>query len=131
MQDQKERVDTGNVLQMICQTKAKGEVISETELGNLFCLLVAVGNDSLHYTLSAVIYALVVNPELLKMLHNSDARFDASIKVNLQRHPNSHMTPVLQFRWGIKRLLVRIIRHQRRVILVDQIHFLSNAGGIQ
>ena len=60
--------DTDGVLHMVLQPNRKGEVINETEFKNFFCLLVAAGNDTTRYTLSASIHALTVKPNLLQQL---------------------------------------------------------------
>ncbi|MXW47610.1 MAG: cytochrome P450, partial [Gammaproteobacteria bacterium] len=78
MQDKAARNDTKGVLHLILQPNEQGEVISDTEFRNFFCLLVAAGNDTTRYTLSASMHALVVKPELLTLLQNADNRLWAS-----------------------------------------------------
>ncbi len=78
MQDKAARNDTEGVLHLILQPNEQGEVISDTEFRNFFCLLVAAGNDTTRYTLSASMHALVMKPELLTMLQNADNRLWAS-----------------------------------------------------
>jgi len=68
MKERSARGETDGVLDIILQPNAKGEVISETEFRNFFCLLVAAGNDTTRYTLSASIHALANKPELLEQL---------------------------------------------------------------
>ena len=78
MEKKAARNDTEGVLHLILQPNEQGEVISDTEFRNFFCLLVAAGNDTTRYTLSASMHALVVKPELLTLLQNADNRLWAS-----------------------------------------------------
>jgi cytochrome P450 len=73
MQDKQSRGDTTGVLHHILHPDAHGNVISETEFRNFFCLLVAAGNDTTRYSLSASLYALANRPELLQKLRGGDA----------------------------------------------------------
>lgn len=68
MQDKQRRGDTSGVLHLILQPDAHGNVISETEFRNFFCLLVAAGNDTTRYSIAASLYALANRPELTKQL---------------------------------------------------------------
>ena len=74
LQDQKDKKDFDSLLQFIRQPDASGKAISDTAFRNVFCLLVAAGNDTTRYTLSASMHALAVKPELLKMLQQADQR---------------------------------------------------------
>ena len=65
--------DTSGVLHLITQPDATGQVISETEFRNFFCLLVAAGNDTTRYSIAAGIHALANRPELLQQLRSADA----------------------------------------------------------
>lgn len=78
MEEKAARNDTEGVLHLILQPNEQEKVISDTEFRNFFCLLVAAGNDTTRYTLSASMHALVVKPELLTMLQNADNRLWAS-----------------------------------------------------
>ncbi len=78
MQDKAARQDSPGVLSLIVRPNENGEVISDTEFRNFFCLLVAAGNDTTRYTLSASMHALAKKPELLELLQNADNRLWAS-----------------------------------------------------
>lgn len=68
MDDKRAQGDNEGVLSLILAPDANGEVISETEFRNFFCLLVAAGNDTTRYTLSAAMHALANRPELITQL---------------------------------------------------------------
>jgi len=70
--------NTEGALNLVIQPNEKGEVISDTEFRNFFCLLVAAGNDTTRYTLSATMHALAIRPELLTLLKNAQPRLWAS-----------------------------------------------------
>ena len=72
MESKHQSGDTSGVLNLILQPNAQGEVIDETEFRNFFCLLVAAGNDTTRYSLSAAIHALANKPELLAQLQRAD-----------------------------------------------------------
>lgn len=78
MQEKAARGDNEGVLNLILQPNERGEKISDSEFRNFFCLLVAAGNDTTRYTLSASIHALANRPELLRMLQNADSRLWSS-----------------------------------------------------
>ncbi len=64
--------DTG-VLGILLEADADGKVISETELRNFFCLLVAAGNDTIRYTLASSLHLLANQPHLLDQMQKADA----------------------------------------------------------
>ncbi len=72
MADKSRRGDTSGVLNLITQPDADGNVISETEFRNFFCLLVAAGNDTTRYSIAAGIQALAERPQLLADLQSGD-----------------------------------------------------------
>ena len=73
MANRKRRGDEGGILQMMLQPDAEGNVISESEFKNFFCLLVAAGNDTTRYSIAAGIHALANQPGLLADLQSGDA----------------------------------------------------------
>lgn len=68
MRDKQARGDTNGVLHLILQPDAHGNVISEAEFRNFFCLLVAAGNDTTRYSLAASLFALCNRPQLMDQL---------------------------------------------------------------
>ena len=78
MLEKAEKNEAEGVLSMVLQPNESGEVISDTEFRNFFCLLVAAGNDTTRYTLSASIHALASKPELLQMLKGAEKKLWAS-----------------------------------------------------
>lgn len=74
MRHKTDRNDGEGVLGLILQPNSNGSVISETEFRNFFCLLVAAGNDTTRFTLSAAMHALSVKPELLAQLQCADRK---------------------------------------------------------
>jgi cytochrome P450 len=72
MADRKRRGDESGILQMMLQPDAEGNVISEAEFKNFFCLLVAAGNDTTRYSIVAGLHALANQPGLLGDLQKGD-----------------------------------------------------------
>lgn len=64
--------DTEGVLHLILQPDEEGEVISDTEFRNFFCLLVAAGNDTTRYSIAAGLQALAHQPELMDDLRGGE-----------------------------------------------------------
>ena len=64
--------DTNGILHLILQPDENGETISETEFRNFFCLLVAAGNDTTRYSISAGIQALARQPGLLEQMQSGE-----------------------------------------------------------
>jgi cytochrome P450 len=72
MDDKRRRGDESGVLSLITRPDAEGNVISETEFRNFFCLLVAAGNDTTRYSIAAGLHALANQPGLLADLQSGD-----------------------------------------------------------
>lgn len=72
MDDKRRRGDDSGVLSLITRPDAEGNVISETEFRNFFCLLVAAGNDTTRYSIAAGLHALAKQPGLLADLQSGD-----------------------------------------------------------
>ena len=70
--------DTEGVLHLILQPGRDGEVISETEFRNFFCLLVAAGNDTTRYSIAAGIQAMCHQPELLGQMQTDEAVWETA-----------------------------------------------------
>ena len=60
--------DASGVLHLITQPDAQGNVISDNEFRNFFCLLVAAGNDTTRYSIAAALHALANQPGLMAQL---------------------------------------------------------------
>lgn len=85
--------DESGVLHLIRQPDRDGNVISETEFRNFFCLLVAAGNDTTRYSIAAGIQALCHQPELLPDLHAGGAVWETMADEVIR-----WATPALYFR---------------------------------
>ncbi len=72
MADKRRKGDTTGVLNLIMQPDSLGNVISEEEFRNFFCLLVAAGNDTTRYSIAAGLQALANQPGLLEDLQGND-----------------------------------------------------------
>ena len=72
MADKRRKGDTTGVLNLIMQPDMAGNVISEEEFRNFFCLLVAAGNDTTRYSIAAGLQALACQPGLLEQLQSGD-----------------------------------------------------------
>jgi cytochrome P450 len=68
MDRQRDSGDTKGVLHLITQPDAQGQVISDVEFRNFFCLLVAAGNDTTRYSIAAALHALAQQPGLMAEL---------------------------------------------------------------
>ena len=64
--------DQSGILSLIMRPDADGNTISETELRNFFCLLVAAGNDTTRYSIAAALHALANQPGLMEQMHGAD-----------------------------------------------------------
>jgi cytochrome P450 len=68
MADKRARGDTRGVLHLITQPDSAGNVITDTEFRNFFCLLVAAGNDTTRYSIAAALHAFAHQDGLLELL---------------------------------------------------------------
>jgi cytochrome P450 len=75
------------------QPDAEGNVISDNEFKNFFCLLVAAGNDTTRYSITAGLHALANQPGLLADLHSGD-----DVWATLPDEVVRWATPALYFR---------------------------------
>ncbi len=73
MAQKKKRGDDSGVLNLVMQPDAEGKTMSSREFRNFFCLLVAAGNDTTRYTLSASIHALTQQRGLLEQLQSGNS----------------------------------------------------------
>ncbi len=64
--------DTSGVLHLMLQPGSDGSVMPEHEFRNLFCLLVAAGNDTTRYSIAAGMQALCHQPELLGQIQRGE-----------------------------------------------------------
>lgn len=85
--------ETDGILHLILQPSPDGSVISETEFRNFFCLLVAAGNDTTRYSISAGMQAMCHQPELLGQMKESGAIWDTMADEVIR-----WATPALYFR---------------------------------
>jgi cytochrome P450 len=70
-----DRMDAGEqfgVLNLVLQETSHGTRMSRDEFRNFFCLLVAAGNDTTRYSISATIHSLANQPELLAQIQRDD-----------------------------------------------------------
>jgi cytochrome P450 len=71
MADKRARGDTRGVLHLITQPDSAGNVITDTEFRNFFCLLVAAGNDTTRYSIAAALHAFAHQDGLLELLREA------------------------------------------------------------
>ena len=68
----REAGEDAGVLGMILEPDEDGNVMPKHEFQNFFCLLVAAGNDTTRYSISASLHALANKPELHEQLYAGD-----------------------------------------------------------
>ncbi|WP_322866247.1 cytochrome P450 [Aquicoccus sp. G2-2] len=85
--------DTSGVLSLVCQPSKDGSTMTEQEFRNVFCLLVAAGNDTTRYSIAAGIQALCHQPELLAQMQAGGALWDTASDEIIR-----WATPALYFR---------------------------------
>ncbi|MFT4715099.1 MAG: cytochrome P450 [Paracoccaceae bacterium] len=64
--------DTDGVLHLLLQPNSNGEVMSRNEFRNFFCLMIAAGNDTTRYSITAGLHALANQPGLMAQMKNDD-----------------------------------------------------------
>jgi cytochrome P450 len=94
MAEKNRRGDTRGVLHLILQPDAHGDVISQTEFRNFFCLLVAAGNDTTRYSIAASLHALANRPALLTELRTAGPEIWETVPDELIRWAS----PTMHFR---------------------------------
>lgn len=70
-----DRMDAGEqigVLNLVREETSHGTRMSRDEFRNFFCLLVAAGNDTTRYSLTACLHSLANNPHLLAQIQADD-----------------------------------------------------------
>ena len=70
-----DRMDAGEqigVLNLVREETSHGTQMSRDEFRNFFCLLVAAGNDTTRYSLSATMHSLANQPHLLAQIQSPD-----------------------------------------------------------
>ena len=70
---------TDDVISDLLAPKIDGELLSEHEFNNFFTLLVAAGNDTTRYTMTAGMKALIERPDQLAELRDGVARGDGEL----------------------------------------------------
>jgi cytochrome P450 len=95
---------TDDVISDLLAPKIDGEVLSEHEFNNFFTLLVAAGNDTTRYTMTAGIKALIERPDQLAELRDAVVAGDTQLIA-------SAVEEIL--RWG------SVTMHFRRTATVD------------
>ena len=70
---------TDDVISDLLAPKIDGEVLSEHEFNNFFTLLVAAGNDTTRYTMTAGIKALIERPDQLAALRDAVVASDTEL----------------------------------------------------
>jgi cytochrome P450 len=95
---------TDDVISDLLAPKVDGEVLTDHEFNNFFTLLVAAGNDTTRYTMTAGLKALVERPEQLAALRDGIAGGDSDLVA-------SAVEEIL--RWG------SVTMHFRRTATVD------------
>lgn len=94
------------VLSLVKQPDKNGNVMSDDEFRNFFCLVVAAGNDTTRYSLAAAMHALANQPELLQQLKanidNPDFFKSATDELIRWASPTTHFrrTATQDFEYG-------------------------------
>lgn len=64
--------ESAGVLGLLLQPDEHGNVMSQREFQNFFCLAVAAGNDTTRYSIAAGLHALTQQPELLAQMQSGE-----------------------------------------------------------
>ena len=82
------------IVNIILQPDKNGNVISDDEFRNFFCLAVAAGNDTTRYSISACMHALANHPTLMQQLKenigNKDFFLSATDELIRWASPTTH-----------------------------------------
>lgn len=105
------RMDAGEqigVLNLVLEPTSHGARMSRDEFRNFFCLLVAAGNDTTRYSISATIHALANEPGLLQQLREGGFQSWEQVSDELIRwaSPTTHFrrTATRDFEFGGKQI---------------------------
>ena len=75
MMAEKERSgESAGVLGLLLQPDSAGNVMSQREFQNFFCLAVAAGNDTTRYSIAAALHAMTQQPEILPLLRSGEGK---------------------------------------------------------
>jgi cytochrome P450 len=74
MADRARLGENPGLLGLLLQADAAGNVISEREFQNFFCLAVAAGNDTTRYSIAAAIHAMTQQPEILPIMQAGEGK---------------------------------------------------------
>jgi cytochrome P450 len=72
MADRTRKGEGPGVLGLLLQPNENGEVMTQREFQNFFCLAVAAGNDTTRYSIAAAIHAMTQQPEVLTHMQNNE-----------------------------------------------------------
>jgi len=103
-----EKGEQFGVLNHVVQKDKAGNKISNGEFRNFFCLLVAAGNDTTRFSISAAIHALANHPHLHKQLKSADAATNLAAADEIIRYasPTTHFrrTAIEDFEYDGKQI---------------------------
>ena len=74
--ERKRNGEAVGIVNLILEPDKDGNVISDDEFKNFFCLLVAAGNDTTRYSLTACMHALANHPTLMQQLKDNTGNKD-------------------------------------------------------
>jgi cytochrome P450 len=92
--ERKRNGEAVGIVNLILEPDKDGNVISDDEFKNFFCLLVAAGNDTTRYSLTACMHALANHPTLMQQLKdnigNKDFFLSATDELIRWASPTTH-----------------------------------------